>query len=330
MPGRWISGYEQISVHCPAYRSFHVSTGTNRTSRIDLNLVKGHQMTEPKIVKVLIGIPNMGYAHSEAYGNRLINFMQMGNLQTEQRTFHILRRMIEKNHPELADQVSDEFKNVHSQYMKNSTEEVFQFFFLNVGRIFTPAAREECAKWSISGEMDYLFMIDDDMIVPDDLFLKLYKHHNTADIVCPLAFTRNPPHNPVIYSSIEGWDAVHKKDYFKNTIVMNYPKDQLVRVDASGFGAVLMKTWMFKELEPPYFMSSEGTGEDILWCYKSKKVGAKVYVDTSIKLGHLGSPINVTEEYVEEYRKKDPLSQKRYAPYSKEYMEDKKAVTVVG
>lgn len=284
---------------------------------------------DPKVVKVLIAIPNMGYAHSEAYGNRLLNFMQMGNLQTEQRTFHVMRKMLEENHPDLAKKVTDEFIKEHSQYMKYSQDEVFQFFFVNIGRIFTPAAREEAAKWAIQDEMDYIFFIDDDMIAPDDLFLKLYRHRDVADIVCPLAFTRNFPHKPVLYACKEGWDPIFRKDYYANEVIMNYPKDSLVRVDACGFGAALIKTWIFKKLEAPWFMSSEGTGEDILFCYKSKKVGAKVYMDTSIKLGHLGNPLVVTEEYVDKVRKQhDPLFEKRYPPYRK--FGPSRAMTVLG
>lgn len=281
---------------------------------------------KPKVIKVLIAIPNMGYAHSEAYGNRLINFMHMGNLQTEQRTFHVLYDFIEKENPDLAKMMASDFLNNHSQYVHKNQEEVFQFFFVNVGRIFTPAAREEAAKWAVEGDMDYLFFVDDDMICPDNLFLKLYRHNAVADIVCPLAFTRNFPHKPVLYASVDGWDPINKKDYFINNVVMNYPKDSLVRADACGFGAALIKTWIFKELEKPWFMSSEGTGEDILFCYKAKKVGAKVYMDTSTKLGHLGNPINVTEDYVEKVRKEhDPLSDKRYAPYKKF-----ESVTIIG
>ena len=275
-------------------------------------------MSEP--IKVLIAIPNMGYTQVEAYGNRLMNFMQMGNFQTEKQTFARFADVLHELAPEKAEAVLNAYIEKHGRYVKKIGEELFQFYFVNIGRIFTPAAREEAAKKAVEHKMDYLYMIDDDMICPDDMFQRLYKsmQQSGADIICPLAFTRNPPFKPVLYASIEGWDGVNKSDYFINNVVMNYPKNKLVESDACGFGAVLMKTWMFEKLQAPWFMSSEGTGEDILFCYKAKKVGARVFMDTTFNIGHLGHPQIITEEFVENFKKQvDVDSAKRYPEFTK-------------
>lgn len=281
---------------------------------------------KPNVVKVLIAIPNMGYTHVEAYGNRLMNFMQMGNLQTERITFFKFAEVLESVAPDKKDEILNYYLEKHGRFIKRMDDEVFEFWFLNIGRIFTPAAREEACKKALEHGHDYIFMVDDDMICPDDLFLRLYRHHEFADLVCPLAFTRNPPYKPVLYASIEGWDAASRKAYFINNPIMNYPKNKVVEVDAHGFGAVLMKTWMLKKLEPPYFMSSEGTGEDILFCYKAKKVGARIFSDTTFNIGHIGHPQIITEDFVEGYRKEsDKDSDKRYPSFSKY-----EALTVLG
>jgi len=268
-------------------------------------------MTEP--IKVLIAIPNMGYTQVEAYGNRLMNFMQMGNFQTERQ----IAELIKEHAPDAYAKIIGEYE---TQTRRKIGDEVFQFYFVNIGRIFTPAAREEAAKKAVEHEMDYLFFIDDDMICPDDIFLRLYKsmQQSGADVICPLAFTRNPPFKPVLYASVEGWDPIHRSDYFINNVVMNYPKNKLVQADACGFGAALIKTWLFKTIEQPWFMCSEGTGEDILFCYKTKKAGGRVFMDTTFNIGHLGHPQIVTEDFVEQYRKNtDPDAVKRYPAFSK-------------
>jgi hypothetical protein len=280
----------------------------------------------PNVVKVLIAIPNMGYAHSEAYGNRLLNFMKMGSLQRERMMFYKFAELLNGVVPDKKDEVLHLYLKDHGEWIKKMGDEVFEFWFLNVGRIFTPAAREEAAKKAIEYGHDYIFFVDDDMICPDDLFLKLYRHRHVADIVCPLAFTRNPPYRPVLYSSLEGWDPVSKSSYFINNVVTKYPRNKLVETDACGFGAALIKTWMLKKIQPPYFMSSEGTGEDILFCYKAKKVGARVFMDTSINIGHLGHPQIITEEFVDSFRKTvDPDNDKRYPDFEKY-----KALTILG
>lgn len=247
---------------------------------------------EQKKVKVAISIPNMGYTSPQAYANRLVNFLHLGKLE---------------------------------EATKNSPVS-FEFFFSVMGRIYTPVARDEAVRLALEANCDYLYMIDDDMICPDDMFEKLYAHN--VDIVAPLAFTRNPPHKPVLYQAVEGYDPVEKKDYFINNVIMNYPKNTLVNCDAVGFGAVLIKRWVLEKIGPKAFMSTCGTGEDILFCYKARKLGAKIFMDTSCKLGHIGNPINVTEEYVENYRKENGYNKDKYMDYS--CMGDNKATLVMG
>jgi len=279
-----------------------------------------------KPIKVVIAIPNMGYTHVEAYGNRLMNFMQMGNLATERNCFQRFSDIISEIAPDKKNEVLNTYIEKHGHFVKKLNEQLFEFWFLNIGRIFTPAAREEAAKKALEHNMDYIFFVDDDMICPDDLFLKLYRHHEVADVVCPLAFTRNPPYKPVLYAAIEGYDSISKTDYFINNWIMNYPKNKLVEVDACGFGAALIKTDILRKIEPPYFMCSEGTGEDILFCYKVKKAKGRVFMDTTFNIGHLGHPPIINEEFVEKYRNEtDPHSNQRYGDFSKY-----KALTVLG
>lgn len=236
------------------------------------------QPKEANVTRVLIGLPHEGMTGSEAYTNRLSNFKHLGKLEERGK---------------------------------------FEFLLYTCGRMHVFFAREEMAKQAINADCDYLYMIDDDMICPDDMFEKLYA--DDKPIVAPLAFTRNFPHKPVIYKCIEGWDAVSRKDYFSNYALMNYPKDQLREVDAVGYGAVLIKTEVLKAVATPRFMSTCGTGEDILFCYKAKKAGFSTWVDTRVKLGHVGHPIIVTEDYVQNQWKQYGMEvEKRYGGLKKE------------
>lgn len=221
-----------------------------------------------KVVKVMVSIPNEGHAPCEAYTNRLENFFHLGALQ------------------ERGKLAGDPVR--------------FEFLFLTLGRIFTPIARNEAARFALDQGCDYLYMIDDDMTCPNDLFERLYAHD--VDIIAPLAFTRNFPHHPVIYDIKEGTDPVTRSAYFINHHVDSYKKDSLIQCDAVGFGSVLIKIGVLKNMSDPYFMASPNTGEDISFCHYARKCGAKVFVDTSIKLGHLSHPIEVTEAYVEKVR----------------------------
>lgn len=225
-----------------------------------------------KKVRVALCIPNEGHAPVEAYANRLENFKHLGNLEAQGK---------------------------------------FEFLFLTLGRIFTPLAREEAARFALEINADYLYMIDDDMTCPNDLFERLYRHD--VDVVAPLAFTRNFPHKPVIYEITEGWDPVVRMPYFINHHVDVYKKDSLIECDAVGFGAALINMRVIRAMSGQKFMdgATSGTGEDILFCHKARKLGFRVFMDTSTKLGHLSHPIDVTEAYVEKVRKEFKYEEKQ-------------------
>ena len=219
-----------------------------------------------KTFKVVLAIPNEGMTKPEAYDNHSLMMLHLGILQE--------RSLNQSVTPDGA---------------------IFEFYHFTAGRLLTPAAREALSDHALEQKMDYMLMIDDDMICPIDLFERLYAHD--VDIVAPLAFTRNPPHLAVIYQCEKGWSPSSKNEYFKNHYVRNYPENTLVRCDAVGFGAALIKMDVLKKMPKPYFMSTCGTGEDVLFCYNAGKSGAKVYMDTATKLGHLSHPMVIDEEY---------------------------------
>jgi hypothetical protein len=220
---------------------------------------------DPNVVRVLVGIPHEGMTGSEAYVDRLAMFKHLGHLEER------------------------------GKLLKESPR--FEFFQKTCGRMHVHVARDEMAKSALVSNCDYLFMIDDDMTAPIDLFEKLYA--NQKDIVAPLAFTRNFPHKPVMYACREGWDPVAQCHQFTNYAVMKYPKDKLVECDAVGFGAVLIKTECFRKMPQPWFMNPNKTGEDINFCYEAKKYEFRTFMDTRIKLGHISHPLIITEEYVQ-------------------------------
>jgi hypothetical protein len=193
----------------------------------------------------------------------------------------------------------------------------FEFQIATIGRLFVAKAREEFAQHMLDLDCDYLMMIDDDMLVPVDLFEKLFRHNK--DIVAPIAFQRRKPYLPVIYKQKSGWDEVRKERYFANEIIKNYPKDTLFKCDAVGFGAVLIKRWVIEKMQTPRFMSTCPTGEDILFCYNAREqLGAEIYCDTATKIHHLGNPEVIDEAL---YEKTNNIDKTRevYGEFNPEY-----------
>lgn len=226
---------------------------------------------QPK--KVVIGIPNEGHVSDIAYDNHLALSFHLGRLEATM-----------EYKPKL-----------------NPLKNRYEFYWHTVGRILTPMAREKLIASALQMKADYILMYDDDMILPIDMvefMLKDMEEHPEIDILAPLAFMRNVPHYAVIYTTTEGYDEVRRSAYHVNNFYLDWPRDQLIECDAVGFGAVLINMRIFKDMKPPYCFSTTGAGEDLYLCFKAKKeANARIFMDTRVKLGHIGRPAIVDEEY---------------------------------
>ena len=240
----------------------------------------GHDMVEHKpekeIVKhVGIQIPTEGHTQPEAYDNHLGAVMRVGALQERWR---YERRPIR-----------------------------YEFYWYTTGRLLTQMAREKLIKTALHAGLDYVIMFDDDMLLPYDFFEKMLidmESNPNIDVLGALAFMRVPPHYPVMYTVEEGYDSINRKDYYLNRVVKQYPRNKLVECDAVGFGGVCIKMDKVREMKEPYFMSTTPTGEDIFFCANIKKqTNARIFMDTRIKLAHLGNPVIVDEDYFDKWAK---------------------------
>lgn len=242
-----------------------------------------------KVYKALIGIPLLGGTPAKSYHDRMLMFDYMGGRQVQE--------FYEKTNPRYV-------------FSHAATEDMLVSF-----------ARERMAESALQIGADYLFMIDDDMLAPVDVFYRLAE--NDKDICAALAFTRNPDHQPVIYETVEGRDPQNNSFAFSK-FVKNYPRNTLVQCDAVGFGAVLIKTEVFRKVPQPWFFGMERTGEDLTLCLKARKLGFEVWMDTRIKLGHLGAPTVITEEYSDEWQHLTPEQREKiYGKYQKYQVEGK-------
>lgn len=174
---------------------------------------------------------------------------------------------------------------------------------------------------------EWILFVDSDMIVPTKITGELSEapggaigqllSHN-KDIVSGLYFGKQPPYTPVM-SRLDG-------NQFKD--VMEYPDNELIRVDGCGGGFLLIRLSIFEKMSHPWFaFSPRGLeqdfnslcemsrsvaankirpkeliswinmlpqdrildGEDYYFCRKAADAGFTVWVDTTVKLGHVGS-----------------------------------------
>jgi hypothetical protein len=140
---------------------------------------------------------------------------------------------------------------------------------------------------------DFVLMSDPDMTFTPEDIKKLMKHDK--DIIAGLFFQRSKPHKPLMFQKIE------KAKRYVN--ILKYPKG-LIEVDAVGTGFILIKRTVFEKLPMPWFLHTspeKGLSEDLYFCSKAKENGFKIYVDTTVKIGHIGEHEATEEDFIKTY-----------------------------
>lgn len=160
--------------------------------------------------------------------------------------------------------------------------------------------RNLLAEAAISGNFDRVLWLDSDMVFDPYLFLRLSEHLDLGkEMVSGLYVSRKAPIHPVIYKSL-------RRDPLENGFLPvaeafnDYPRDSLFPVAGCGFGAVMMTTELLRRLQAAYglpFTPLPGFGEDLSFCLRVRELGAEMWCDSSIKLGHAGMAIYTEAEY---------------------------------
>lgn len=161
-------------------------------------------------------------------------------------------------------------------------------------------ARNQLAKEAIDKGFDRLFFLDSDMTFQPDLMERLSARMDEGrEFICGLCFTRKKPFIPTIYKRTEYEELDGGKGLLPVAEpYIDYPHDSVVEIASGGFGGCMISTDLVKRLADRYglpFAPLLGFGEDLSFCIRARENGAKLYCDTSIKLGHVMQDI-MTED----------------------------------
>lgn len=157
---------------------------------------------------------------------------------------------------------------------------------------------------------DYVLWIDSDMVFEQDTLIRLLTDalENDADFVTALYFKRILPTQPVIGKSLY-WsqDKMGEVDS-RADLYTDYPKDQVFEVECAGLGCALVKVSAIAEAAGACRMSPfqplPGLSEDFSFCFRLKQIGKKMYCDSRVKVGHIGTMIFNEDTWLEQEKKK--------------------------
>ncbi len=149
--------------------------------------------------------------------------------------------------------------------------------------------RNFCAKAAIEGDFDYLWFIDDDVLLsPNSLdYLLALK----SDIAAGITLIRGYPYEPMLFSFAKGRKHGPNLAEYKELI----QKDGSIRsaqgLDAVGFSCCLIKVSLLEKVEAPWFLTGPNFTEDVFFCNRAKQfkknltVAASNHVQTEHVLG---------------------------------------------
>jgi len=174
--------------------------------------------------------------------------------------------------------------------------------------------RNALVEQAIESQCTHLIMIDTDEVFPSDAITRLLEHD--LPIVGGKVHRRYPPFDPILYRKVKelnGYTQVPDGEW---------EQGGLVEVDATGAGCLLMQTWIFREIQKPWFRHippiydenleqvQKERGEDIYFCEKAREAGFRIFVDTGIDIGHLGL-LEINEHTYRLYKMLDKERRKR-------------------
>jgi hypothetical protein len=152
-----------------------------------------------------------------------------------------------------------------------------------------PFARNHIVNEAIKNNSDYLFWIDADMTFQADSLIRLLDRN--VDICHALSFRRIKPYYPCLFKWNEKENSYETIDYSKS-------ETDLISVDAAGSACTLIKMDVYKKLKYPYYYYRDNLiSSDLTFSENVKKAGHSIYVDRTLKTGHIGDELVVSEEF---------------------------------
>ena len=148
-------------------------------------------------------------------------------------------------------------------------------------------SRNSLAMMAIQMDADFVFWLDSDMVFKSDTLVRMMDtlKKNDLDILTGLYFRRVPPYSPVLFDKLEQNGEITEFSEF------NKIPDELFEVGGCGFGCVLVKADLLREVQINYgttFLPMKSYGEDLACCKRIAELGHKMYCEPSARVGHIG------------------------------------------
>jgi hypothetical protein len=170
---------------------------------------------------------------------------------------------------------------------------------------------------------DWILFIDSDMVFQPKAIMDIIatREKYDFDMLGGLCHQRSEPYQPTVYRRAAN-------DAHGYTFLEKWEEGAAVEVDATGMAFIIIHKRVFdriltnaigmgmppleerQKMPPPPFFKWEGEyGEDFTFCQEAKATGSRIYVDTTIGIGHVGQHVITRETFLREVAFRDEASQ---------------------
>lgn len=153
-------------------------------------------------------------------------------------------------------------------------------------------SRNQLVEASLERGSEWMLFLDDDHTFPPTLLNGLLARNEP--VVASVYLQRTDPFLPIAYTSKDEGGAYWPLD------LASCGKDALVPVVGAGTGGMLIRSEVFRLLDPPWFVHTTEQSEDLYFCDRCVDAGVPLFVDLSSRLGHVAA-MNVYPEWEDGY-----------------------------
>lgn len=181
----------------------------------------------------------------------------------------------------------DTYKSIYDLEKPKDAELIFEF----IRGYDVAAARNNIVRKALKLHADYIFMVDNDIVLPSDSLVNLLSHDK--DIVLGYYAHRNG-------NVFTGKSCLCKLGEFNYTQQFHGDElrelqnkgDILIPIHGGGMGCALIKTDLFQQYDYPWFKWTNYPdggvlSEDLYLCEQCKALKIPIYADTRVACGHI-------------------------------------------
>jgi len=190
------------------------------------------------------------------------------------------------------DYIHFQFVECLTKLIKQLDEDGVDYDVFFQGNTLVYVGRDKIALKSFTEGYTHVLWLDSDMIFTDTLLDDLME--SGKSFVTGIAHGRRPPHASCLFTEI--WPGCQRWEGWE------YPSTPF-KVAGCGMACVLMETSIIKDVWSKHgtaFFPERELGEDLAFCKRAADIGHEIWVEPTVRLGHIGH-ITIYPEYREIY-----------------------------